>query len=371
MKKLISLILALVMSATVALSLVSCGEEEIVFEPVASTAEESRVVMSFNIGGTVYNVKYELYRALFVSNHDAVDNGDASVWSSSEKNEKIAEINKIIKDRAAEIYSVLHLASQQNIDVYSDEADDEFYSYLYLSVYGGYDSTGAKVTGHGTYEKYLDSLKKRGMNYSVSELLFRYSYAYSKLQTALTAQVNPSESDVKNYYYSNDCARILSAYYQKELFKPDRLDEIRQKLREYAEDGQLDLACYYIINTMSIKDIEHSAVIDSNKNPVGIPVGFYEFDDYYYEEYTAAAFSLDHGQVSRIISVNDVDAGYYILIGLEKTDAYYNSYKSIIRTSYIQNTVGRRFYTAKANLLKSAGSWTSVLDQIDHSAMVK
>ena len=371
MKKIISLLLVSVMLMGAALGLVSCGDEEPVFPPVASTAEESRTVMKFTYDGEVYEVKYELYKALFVANRHIVDEGDDSIWSSPEAEEKIAEINEIIKDRAAEIYSVLHLAKKQGIDPYSSEVDEEFQEYLKLSVYGGVSENGAKITGHGTYNKYLESLKEMGMNYAVSELLFRYSYARSRLEEKLSAQVTVSEADLKSYYNSDDCARILSAFFRKGTMPMDRIKEIRQSLYNLVSIGEMTDACLLIINTMSPGNFEPSAIIDSAGNPVGMPVGLYEFDDYYYSEYTAAAFSLGDKEVSGIITVTDVDEGYYIIVGLEKTEAYYNSYKSVVLSSYIQNTVGRRFYTAKTNILAGFGGFGEVLDGVDYSALVK
>lgn len=374
MRKIISLLLVSITLSLSALSLVSCGEDEPVFPPVQSTAEESRTVMKFTYDGETYNVKYELYKALFVANRQKVDEGDDSVWSSPDAEEKIAEINEIIKDRAAEIYSVIHLAKKQGIDPYSSEFDEKFQEYLKLSVFGRISSGGAAITGHGTYDKYLASLKEMGMNYAVSELLFRYSYAREQLGAKLSGQVQVSEGELKSYYDSDDCARILSVFYQKGTMPLSRINEIRWQLYNgFSSDEAKDIrsACLLIINTMSPGNIEPSAVIDSSGAPVGMPIGLYEFDDYYYSEYTAAAFSLADKEVSGIITVSDVDAGHYIVIGLEKTEDYYNNHKSIIRSSYIQNTVGRRFYTAKTNILLGFGGFTDVIDEIDHSALIK
>jgi len=350
--------------------LFSCGEEEEVFEPVPSTAEESRVVMKFQYDGEVYEVKYELYRALFVGNRELVDNGDTTVWSGPLAEEKIAEINEIIKDRAAEIYSVLHLADKMGIDPYSSTADDRFYEHIKLYVHGGESADGTRVVGYGSYEKYLSSLKAKGMNYSVGELMFRYTYALERINIELGGEITVTDAALKEFYQGEDCARILVAYFQEGTRTEERVKEIRNSIASAASVGNLTKACTIIIqNTSAVS----SEVIDSAGNPVGKPLGFYELDDYSFEVYTAAAFSLKHGEVSGVIKVENANDsyvnGYYIVMGLEKTDEYFAANKSQIRTSYVNNFIGQKLYTAKSNLLGGA-SFTSVADEINHSELV-
>lgn len=367
MKKLLLVFTLIILS----FALFSCGEDEEVFDPVPSTAEESRIVLKFQAGDEIYEVKYELYRALFVGNHKLVDKGDASVWSGPEAAEKIEEINKIITDRAAEIYSVLHLAQKLGIDPYSSEADDRLYDHIKLYVHGGESSDGTKVLGYGSYEKYLNSLKEKGMNYAVGELMFRYAYALERINVELGGQIKVSDEELRQFYDGDDCARILVAYFQMGTKTEDRVKEIRDSINYAALAGNLAKVCTLIIqHTAAVS----SEIIDSDGNPVGTPLGFYELDDYFYGEYISAAFTLTHGQVSRVITVDNVNDsyvdGYYIVIGLEKTEDYFNNNKSAIRASYVNNSIGQRLYTSKASLLESF-SYTEVINQIDFSKLVK
>ena len=59
LKKLICALLTVAML----LALISCGD----YEPVPSTADEARTVMTFRIEGEKYELKYELYRCLFLT----------------------------------------------------------------------------------------------------------------------------------------------------------------------------------------------------------------------------------------------------------------------------------------------------------------
>ena len=62
MKKLIAVILLM---ASI-FSLASCGDER--YDPVESSDVEKTVVMTLKIEDETYNVRYELYRALFLNN---------------------------------------------------------------------------------------------------------------------------------------------------------------------------------------------------------------------------------------------------------------------------------------------------------------
>ena len=370
MKKLLSVLLAICMLLSVMLSAVSCGEDEEVFEPVPSTEEESRVVMEFTIDGEVYEVKYELYRALFIGNRKLVDGGDASVWSGPSADEKIEEINAIIADRAAEIYSIFHLADKLGIDPYSSSADDKLYEHIKLYVHGGQSANGTKVIGYGSYEKYLDSLKEKGMNYSVGDLMFRYTYALEKINVKLGGEVSVTDEKLLEFWNGEDCARIMEAYFQIGTKTEARVWEIRDSINSAAKNGDLAKVCTLIINHTAAVSSE---IIDSNRNPVGRPLGFYELDDYFYGEYISAAFTLTRGEVSGVIKIDNVNDsyvdGYYIIVALEKTDEYFNSHKSDIRTSYVNNFIGQRLYTEKSNLLKGLSVKAGV--EIDYSELVK
>ena len=70
MKKIISLILALTL-ATFAFA--SCSGY---YEPVASTDKEKTTVLKLTFGEEIYEIKYEFYRALFLTLKNDVDLGD-------------------------------------------------------------------------------------------------------------------------------------------------------------------------------------------------------------------------------------------------------------------------------------------------------
>ena len=113
MKKIVCLILTLVSIFMLA----ACKEEK--YPPVASTEEEKQTVMTISFEGEKYNVRYELYRALFLTLKESVDKNDDSVWNGENKDKYINEIDTLIKERVSEIYSTFHLCKKLGIDVYS------------------------------------------------------------------------------------------------------------------------------------------------------------------------------------------------------------------------------------------------------------
>ena len=221
MKKITALILIL----SLAFILISCGENE--YPPVESSALESRVVMTIDFEGKKYEVKYELYRALFLNKRETIDGGDLSVWSGENKAEYIEKIDTLIKKDAADIYSVLHIADRIGIDVYSDEFDDIVSEYIELSVEGGNYGNQSIEGFEGNYDSYLESLKEMNLNYAVQDLLLRYSIASEKvfeyyagyesefIEELVQGELEYTIDDVKAFYNSDESVRVIRAHLPK------------------------------------------------------------------------------------------------------------------------------------------------------------
>ena len=109
MKKIISLLI--IISAL--LSLVSCGAK---YPPVESTQQEATVLFTLTADGVSYDVKYELYRALFLAHKGEVDGGDESVWSGELRDEYVEKINEIIIPKIADIYATIRLAEKIGVN---------------------------------------------------------------------------------------------------------------------------------------------------------------------------------------------------------------------------------------------------------------
>ena len=137
LKKIVCIILAIACMIPFA----SCKKEEF-YPEIPSTEEESRVVFSFKLDDEVYEVKYELYRTLFLTYKKDVDGGDNSVWTSEDKNSYVNRIDAKIIDAAANIFTVLHLAKKAGYDPFSKEVDTTIREYVKHSV-DGYENAAS------------------------------------------------------------------------------------------------------------------------------------------------------------------------------------------------------------------------------------
>ena len=340
MKKILVL-LCLVFASVLLLG--SCGQK---YEPVESTEEESRVVYTMTLDGVTYEVKYELYRMLFLNNKSLVDGGDDSVWSSDKRDEYIAEIDKIIYDRAAEIFSVFALARKLDISPYSVAVEDKIYEYIVLSVEGNQ----ADVQGHGTYEKFIASLKERNMNYSVMELLLRYSIVSSlvyekyrgttdKVLGELPGDIKIDRDEILAYYFGDECVRVLQIMSEEH----DRIVTHRERMSKKASD--LDIALYIVQSSTALAT---DCIVDREVS--GLTIGKYSLDTYTYGGYADVVFALSEDELSEII---EVDGRYYVVYRLQKSEEHFERCFDSVKQSYIDNTVGKQFGVAKESLLDS------------------
>lgn len=363
MKKLIALLLALAALFT----LFSCSDE---YPPVESTEEESRVVMRLSVDGRTYDVKYELYRALFLSNKSTVDGGDDSVWSSENKAQYVEAINKIILDKVSDIYACIHLAGKIGDDVYSNEYENRIKEYIRINVEGN-----GSITGHGSYDAYLASLKDNYMNYSVSVLMMRYAYALERIKTYYYGdesdpldkggELSFTESDVKSFYTSDDCSRFLQAFMQKGVMTEEQIEDFRDILDSKSSD--MEVALSIIGNTTAT-----ATDLISDGKIVGTVIGKYSLDNAYFSEYTEAAFSTPIGELSEVVTVEGVSDGYsdgyYILYRLDKSDDHFTEAYETIAEAYKTHKVGEIIEEIKLSLSENH-SFTDDGKAIDHSAV--
>ncbi|MBQ8720049.1 MAG: hypothetical protein IJY65_03345 [Clostridia bacterium] len=366
MKKFLCALLSLIF---LSFSLVSCSESK--YEPVESTDEERRVVMTLSLDGKSYDVKYELYRALFVATHATVDGGDASVWSGDKKDEYIVRVDDLIARRAAEIYSVFHLCQKNGIDLYNDEVDEVVESYVTVSVEGG-TIGGVDVTGYESYEKYLEYLASIGMNYSVQDLLYRYTVGLEKLDEYFLGTVDQSnisnnvvfgsikytEEDISDFYYGDDSVRIIRAFFDSSVKSREVVEGYQDDISKMSNDAEV--ASYIIQRSL----LAGSDVMN------GIVVGRYNLDSLYYSKVTEAAFSLPLTGVSEVIEINsESEQGYCIVYVAHKTEEHFTECYDDIVEMYLQNEVGRIMSDAADSLVEGLAV-KSALGSIDRAAIL-
>ena len=365
MKKLTALILALIM---IIASLTSCSST---YPEIESTEEESRVVLSFELDGEKYDVKYELYRAFFLTYKSEIDGGDASVWESDKKDEYVEKINKIIIEKCASVYAVIHLAEKCGLSPYSAATDAKIRDYVKYSV-DGYSDENVTTEGFGgDYDAYLASLKELYMNYSVQALMFRYAIAYDALMLYYYGDVdeeNPtadmvegaikvSDEELLEYYNSSDCVRVLLATINAEYFSRERAEELRNNIS--LKDSPSAVTSYIIGSTGTT---EYDAIY-------GMLIGKNMLDQTLSSELADTAHALTHRETSRVIDYESDGTGYYyILYRTDKTEDYFKECKSDVRYSYVSNVVGEILSSTIDSLAASAEA-EALLESLDHKSI--
>ena len=378
MKKIIALMLALV----TIFSLFSCSYNKATEYPaVESTEEEARTVMTLSIDGNTYDVRYELYRAFFLTYKSDVDGGDESVWSGDSKNEYISKIDEMIIDRVVEIYSAFAVSERIGFDPYSKYVEKKIKENIRISVEGGsYGST--TLEGYESYDEYLAALKSLNLNYSVQVLLLRYAIAIDAIDTHYIGtassddiDVNVSigaieytKDDVREFYFSDDCVRVLRANFQKGISSnpQEKAEKLRNKMEEAAATpGSLKEKEDAVFRAIVSNGLYSNTAEIKN----GYVIGKYNLERSYYGNMTDAALSLAEGEVSQPIDVvSDVEDSYYILYRSYKSDELFEANYEDIKYVYLMNYVGEITHGVASELKKSV-TYTDVMTTLDHSAI--
>jgi len=359
MKKLISLLICIIMLV----SAVGCKKEK--YPEIESTKEEARVMMTFSLGNEKYEMKYELYRALFLNFSEYYDKGDKTFWNKSYSTDALVEINAKILEYTLDIFATLHVAKEIGFDPYSGEAEEIIADYIEKSVEGD----GETITGFGgDYDAYLDSLKAANMNYSVHKLLLRYSIAYDKViahYEGETNESNPGENkngalsftrdDVLSFYNSESATRVSPVVLNASYVTLERAQEIRDIIASCSTpDEALEAA---IVNTSA----SESDIMD------GVLIGTHTLDKAYYANVTEAAFALDTYETSQVITAHtDKGTEYWILYKREKSDDHFDQNYSNMASVFTSQKIGEIINNAKIQL-KNSLTETDAYKKLIHS----
>lgn len=370
MKRIIALLLVL---ASV-LTLSACKK----YKPVESSEEEARTVMTLSLDGKTYEVKYELYRALFLNYKTEIDGGNPDVWTSEGKSEYVERINSLIIDKITDIYAAFAICEKIGFDLYSKDVEKQIKEYVKISVEGG--SYGSKTMhGYDSYQDYLAALKSANLNYSVQTLLFRYAIAIDAIDahyigTATPDEVNYditlgalqyTEDDVRAFYNSEDCARVLRASFQK-IISYDPY-ETAINLKNKMVDAAATSSTLVDKEAAVLKAITKSGYF-ANAAEVenGYVIGKYNLERLYYGDMTDAVFSIGEGEVTDPISITDEEETYYVIYRTYKTDEHFEANYNSIRYVYLRNCVGEIIHNA-AEALESSAVYSDFLNNINHS----
>jgi len=357
MKRIVScaLVLAIFLSL---LMLSGCGDS--FYEPVPSTEEEATTVMTLKVGDKTYEVKYELYRALFLNFRSEVDLGDESVWSGEDSAEYVEKIEAIILDYVTDIYATFYIAESVGINPYSEEIGKEINEYINASIEGG--TVGSSTyEGYESYEEYLAKLKELHLNYSVQSLLFRYSIVLDRLEAYylgdhIDGEINDGDKDgaiplrredVLEFYESDRCVRVLRTYISESMSTdPERPQYVRDAIAAIAAGGGEET----VRNAM----ISYGALIPIPEMESSYVVGRHNLDESYFGKLVDACFKLEVGEVSEVVTVHDgLEYYHYIVYRAEKSEEHFENNYGSIAYIYLKNEVGSMLAECASTLTES------------------
>ena len=361
MKKIIAFFLLMVLL----IPLVSCSSGT-KYTPVESTASEKRVVMTLTLGDKSYDVRYELYRALFLTYRDEVSLGNNDVWVQDGKEAYVDKINTMILDKVTAIYSVFAVCEDIGVNLYSASVDRQVDEYIATSIAG--------EDGDGTYEEYLVLLNKMYLNWSVQDLLLRYAIGLEAIDayyigdfdaenigdSVNVGNLSYTREDIKAYYNSDECIRILRAHIQASAhYEPDKYAEtVRRRMAEAAPNEKA--VATVIINT---------GLTAATEVMNGYVIGKYNLDSFYYGDLTKAAFALSPFTVSDPVRVHNGDDDIiFIIYHAEKSDTHFDRCYTEIAYVYLTDQVGK-IITEAAESLKMGVEYTDVFSSFDYSAI--
>lgn len=369
MKKLIALLL--ILSSLLILTACTKG-----YEPAESTDEEARIVLTLKFGGKTYGVRYELYRALFLTYKSDVDGGDEGVWSGADADEYIAKIEERIIERATDIYATFALAESLGIDPYSKKVEAEIADYIDISVEGG-SHGGVTYPGYDTHDEYRAALRALYLNDSVQLLLFRYSIVSdmiddyymgtltvedieSGVKDVVGGHLEYTREDVRAFYDGDDTVRVLRTFVSEDMSLDPlaRAESVAEAVRAAASGGEESVRLTMVNkgSTTSVPELE-----------AGYVMARHNLARSYYGEMVDTAFSLGVGEVGGPIGVHDGNKmAYYIIYRAEKSEAHFNDNYASIAYIYLRNEIGKEYARVSAAMIESAEA-TAVLGGIVHA----
>ena len=367
MKKLLTVILAFF----TLFSLVGCGG----YSAVPSTEEESRTVMTLTINDKQYDVKYELYRAFFLTYKADLEDEDA--LTSDEADKYISLINERVVDAISEIYSAFYVCDTIGVNLDSRAYKKKINEYIDDSIAAIQllytDEDGNAPDDDAAYEIYLDRLKASYLNYSVSVLLYKYELALQAIDDYYFGSVDYTDpglsgtlgaleytkDDIREFYNGEDAVKLyVAAISATAANAKNRADALKIKLEAACALGEEE-----VINTI----IASSTTAVASEIEAGEVIGRYSLDKFYYGEYIDAAFTLEQGEISEVIEIVDGKSdGYYILYKAGKSSAHFDECYADIAYSYVTNEVGRIRFTAK-DALASSVTFTDEYNAIIHA----
>lgn len=299
------------MLLAVLLTLLALSGCEKSYKEARSSLSERRVIA--HAGD--YEVRYELFRALFLNYKSSVDGGDNRVWTGPEANVYFERAKALCEEAMRSIFGTFAFAKSMGIDPYSEEADRRVAEYVKATIEGGFVN-GNYIEGFGgSVSDYRKSLEERHMTDAVNRLLFRYSICNTMLYEYYTdtfggGTIQTDGDTIRAFYNSDACVRLTWIAVPKNTV----LTESQSEALANAKRSDL-IACA----TMAEK-LQYVAF--HNLQAAGMDKGVFMTEatcDADYKAVLTEAMTLQAGEVGQVVEAYDA---FYIPLRLEKEAGY-------------------------------------------------
>ena len=138
----------------------------------------------------------------------------------------------------------------------------------------------------------------------------------------------------------------------------------------YAQWLLLNNRAVEIRNTLASKPSAEAAgiyVAGFTGNPSSEVLGKHSYDRFYWSKYTDAAFSLEIGNTSQVITLKTDDfEGFAIIYRVAASEEYFDENYEQIANEYLRNEYGKILVTASDGMVKNL-KYTSTLNNLDRS----
>lgn len=296
--------LTLILAAGMLISMTSCGNDK---KLLKSTKEEQTVVMT--IDGN--DVPMELYRYVALQYRDSYTGSDnPDIWLGESGAALLAELNEDVEDTIIRLYTTISLCEAYGInidDAYIKDAVDISMDEIY-EVYD-YD-----------YEAYIASIHEYNMNDSVYRFIVRNDILAEELMAKmiLNGEVPSADEELRQILESDEVIRVKQILVNDTTLTKEENRQLAEEAYNRAIAGEnFD---------MLVNQYGDDWQMFNNTD------GYYISRGSYNQEFEDAAFALEVGEISPLL---ETDAGFSIIVRLEKDAAYLDKHFNTLADEYL------------------------------------
>lgn len=296
--------------------LLSCKKNTARYAPIASSKTDATVLLRADGD----EMRYELFRYLFLSRHTDYDGGDPARWDAEDGAALWETARAATVRQMCDIYATFRIASRYGIDPWGDDMDNRIGEYVTADIDGGWIN-GVSVTGCGSVDAYVARLAENYLTDAVNRLLYRQVLTLGDLYDQIVNRyaegtVPVTDAMLTMFLAGDTCIHYNQVYLPDSAFGGDR-----SATRSRAKEIRRDMAAATDYDGLIRAGFRYSYADDNSLAPVsvlegGLWIGKYSFDSTYSAALTSALFTLRPGEISEIVETSD---GCYILYGMEKT----------------------------------------------------